>query len=340
VCFQQSGITSLRLLAGLVLMLIGIGAIMWLYRPSVNLWNSNSLPMRKSPDSHANAIAEVNKLRREAAGKFRKLADDHEIAARQRLANAITRRVEQSRQREAAYADWLLSTGATLKMAKAWYDDGLAEMLETATEQRMLSRQELAEAVNSQAGSLRADLVTRADEISRDYNDRIAAVLKRFDASDRLKIEAVQLPRYSAEDMRNPAINANLESLANFIGIGLIGDYAGSKFVSWLGTKVVATAGIDAVFADTGPVGWVAGLTVGLGTQWAIDKYYIKPRLLRELDGQLDSIKLQLLAADGPVFKLASDQADLARQAATELEKPLSAKNFEIQPSQSLAQAQ
>jgi hypothetical protein len=192
----------------------------------------------------------------------------------------------------------------------------------------MLSREELAEAANSEAESLRADLVTHADEISRDYNDRIAAVLKRFDESGRLKIEEVQLPQYSAEAMKGPTVVYNLESLANFIGAGLAGDYAGTRFVSWLGTKIAVTGGSDVVFADTGPIGWIAGITVGLGAQWAIDKFWIKPRLLRELDSQLDSVEGQLLKANSPVLRLASEQSDLARQAAIELEKPISSQSF------------
>jgi hypothetical protein len=334
---QTTGAISPRLIAGLALLAIGLGSLMWLYQPTPTHPSSSLLPIQQSPDSKAKAVAEVNRLRRQAAAKFRELAGDHEASARQRLAKTITQRVEQSRQREDAYADWLLSTGATLKLAKAWYDDRLAEMLDAATEERMLSRRDLAEAVNGEAESLRADLITSADEISRDYNDRIASALIKFDMSDRLKIEAIQLPRYSMKEMKGPTVASNVGSLANFIGAGFLGDYAGTTFVSWLGTKVAVTAGSDMAFADTGPVGWIAGLTVGVGAQWAVDKYWIKPRLLRELDSQLNSVKARLLAPNSPVLKLATDQADLAMQAATELEKPISSQSFESRNLQPLA---
>ncbi len=334
-----AGAIGLRLIAGVALLTIGLASMAWLSR-SAKLSSPDSLPRPGLPDLRAKAVAAVNKLRREAAGKFQELANDHEAIARKRLASAVTQCVERSRQKKDSYADWLLSTGATLKFAQAWYNNRLAGMLEAATEQRLLSRQELAGAANGEAESLRADLITRADEISREYNDRIAAVLKQFDVADQLKVEAVQLPHYSVDEMKGPAVASNLESLANFIGAGLVGDYAGKEFISWLGTKVAVTAGSDLAFADTGPVGWIAGLTVGFAAQWAVDKYWIKPRLLRELDGQLDNVERKLLSVNSPVLKLAADQADLARQAAKQLEKPFSTQNLENQNIQPFALAQ
>jgi hypothetical protein len=139
--FRRAGTISLRLIAGLALLMIGAGGCGTRASPG-----SSSLPSRRSQESKAKAVAEKNLIRREAAGKFRELASDHEAASRQRLANAITRCAAQYRQKENVYADGLLSTGATLRLARAWYDDQLAAMPATATEQRMLSRQALAKA--------------------------------------------------------------------------------------------------------------------------------------------------------------------------------------------------
>ena len=159
----------------------------------------------------------------------------------------------------------------------------------------------------------------KADVISSNYQDRVATVLARFDCPTLPTDPQFATLTLLTNRLKTAAIVGNASGISSFVGSMLVGSFAEKRFVMWLGKELALKAGGKVIRLGTGPVGWVVGFTIGLGVEWAADKYLFKPHLATELNSQLDNVQSQMLRAGGPVSQIASAQAELVRTIAAEL---------------------
>ena len=307
---------SAALAAGAFFLALALGGYVWLSVRST----LPPAPARHKPAMTNHGVeSELQELRKAASSDFQYLAITHEKEAHERLANAVQLCVDRSRSRVDSYAEWLLSYEATFAIVKAWYNNSLDSEMARFSQEKLLSQQELIDSLNSEAERLQADMAGKADVISSNYQDRVATVLARFDCPTLPTDPQFATLTLLTNRLKTAAIVGNASGISSFVGSMLVGSFAEKRFVTWLGEKLALKAGSKLIRWGTGPVGWVVGLTIGLGAEWAADKYLFKPHMVTELNSQLDNVQSQMLRAGGPVSQTASAQADLVRTIAAEL---------------------
>lgn len=241
------------------------------------------------------AMEKINGLRRDAAREFQEAAVIHEQAAREALRNVVVQAVGEAHGKVPKHVDWLISWEATLGMAKAWWNENLDIFLSQAAENNLISQKELQDRLQVESQRLAQEAGIKGSEIAIRYENRFASLLAGLEEPVRVQMPVVQLNSVTKADMSNPVIMGNMAGISSFIGSTLLGNYAERRFVKWIGEKIAIKAGSKVVRIGSGPVGWAVSIGGGLLVEKGVDEYYLKPRLEKELNSQLDQLQAELL---------------------------------------------
>ncbi|MGD9558699.1 MAG: hypothetical protein AB7V25_16860 [Mangrovibacterium sp.] len=268
------------------------------------------------------ALMEIDVMRRDAALEFQEAAAAHEQAVRIAMRNTINETIEEAHGRVPDYAEWIIGWEATLDMAKALWNDNLEEVLVAAAEKRLLSRVMIENRLNQVAVNLSQESGIKAEAIAMRYENRFAGLLAGFEEPVRMQIPPVKFLSVASANICNPVIAGNAMGMTSFIGSMLLVSFAADKFVQRLGKQITIKAGSKIVRIGSGPIGWVIGFAGGYMVEKGVDEYYVKPRLVQELNQQLDQVQTMLLGHDF-IEKAASAQALPLHNIARELQQPI-----------------
>ncbi len=241
------------------------------------------------------ALAEIDMLRRDAALEFQEAAAKHEQAVRIAIRDAVIESIDEARGRVPDYAEWMIGWEATLDMAKAMWNDNLEAFLVDTAEKRLISGSAIENHVEQKTSKLYHEAASEAETISMRYENRFASLLAGLEEPLRAQMPSVEFLSVTSANISNPVITGNVMGMSSFIGSMLLTSFAAEKFVKQLGKQVTIKAGGKIVRVGSGPVGWVIGLAGGILVEKGVDEYYIKPRLVQDLNQQLDQIQAMLL---------------------------------------------
>ena len=313
-----------RLWLGTGMLTLSLGLI-W-HLSSATKEDAAQVALQAQEAQRQQALAKLNGIRKEAAGDFAKLGTRHEAAARLRLQTTVHETTAAAKHRVPGYASWLLSYEASWEMLKAWKHHEIPAMLARESEKRMLSREAVSASLGAEDRRLNDELGKEAETLSGQYDNRVASVLALLDEPVRAQLPEFGFGKVTRAQFSNPVIQANLAGIGNFVGSSLVLSYGIERFVQWLGPKIAMKGASKLVRVGSGPVGWVIGLAGGIAIEKAIDETVIKPRLVAELNSQLDQVEACLIAKNGPCDSIAKEQARRARKISETLAVPMAAR--------------
>ena len=263
-------------------------------------------------------MEKINGLRRDAAQEFKEAAVAHEQAACDALRAVVIQAIGEAHGKVPKYADWLIGWEATWGMAKAWWNEKLDIFLSQAAEKNLISQKELQDRLQVESQKLAQEAGIKGAEIAIRYENRFASLLAGLEEPIRVQMPVLQFNSVTKANMSNPVITGNLAGIGSFIGSSLLAAYAERRFVEWVGEKIAIKAGSKVVRIGSGPIGWAISLGGGYLVEKGVDEYYLKPRLEKELNHQLDQLQTGLLDQTF-IQEAAYAQASPLRTIATEI---------------------